>query len=67
LVNERWIVQISGKMLIASSRTIVGAMNSHAIAPIGQAADAPRQRLGRGACGLVEQTCGSGAFIIDAS
>src|SRR5258708_18884289 len=30
-VKESRIVQISGKMLIASSRTIVGAMNSQAI------------------------------------
>src|SRR5271154_1050576 len=31
-VKERRIAQISGKMLIASKRTIVGAMNSHATA-----------------------------------
>ena len=31
-MKERWIVQISGKMLIASSSTIVGAMNSQAMA-----------------------------------
>ena len=41
LVNDSRTVQISGKMLIASSSTIVGAMNSHAIAR----SDRPRSRV----------------------
>src|SRR4051812_31564814 len=44
-VNDRRTVQISGKMLIASSSTIVGAMKSHAIAR----SDRPRIRRASGA------------------
>src|SRR4051795_10246106 len=45
LVNERRIVQISGKMLIASSSSIVGAMKSQAIAR----SERPRMRRCKGA------------------
>ena len=41
LVNDSRIVQISGKMLIASSSSIVGAMKSQAIAR----SDRPRMRV----------------------
>ena len=45
LVNDSRTVQISGKMLIASSSSIVGAMNSQAIAR----SDRPRMRRASGA------------------
>src|SRR5450755_2826996 len=41
LVNDIWMVQINGKMLIASSRAMVGAMNSHAM----PRSDMPRSRV----------------------
>src|SRR4030095_7687157 len=45
LVNESLIVQISGKMLIANSSSIVRALNSHAIAR----SERPRMRRNNGA------------------
>jgi hypothetical protein len=49
-VNDRRNAQINGKMLIASSNTMVGRMNSHAIV----LSDSPRWRAaargGRFAC-----------------
>jgi hypothetical protein len=62
LVKLRRTVQINGKMLIASSSTIVGAMNNHAMAR----SDRPRMRRASGA-GV---TCAAraanetGAFIV---
>src|SRR5882724_220668 len=44
LVNERRMVQMSGKMLMASSSRIDGVMNSQAIAR----SDRPRMRLAKG-------------------
>src|SRR5262245_32276624 len=61
LVNDSRTVQINGKILIASSSTIVGAMNSHAIAR----SDKPRTRRAKDggvACAARSASVG-GAFM----
>src|SRR3954452_21547281 len=62
LVNDSRTVQISGKMLIASSSTIVGAMNSRAIAR----SDSPRTRLASalGVACAARSASEEGAFIL---
>ena len=60
LVNESLIVQISGKILMASSSSMVGPMKSQAI----ERSDKPRMRCASGA-GVARAKRSASGFVVD--
>ena len=67
LVNESRIVQISGKMLIASSRSIVGPMKSHAMARSERPRTFPASAAGVAAAARVASVAGRGTGLATAA